>query len=314
MKNGFEVRFILESHLWFLYALGIIQVACLPFHVIARTLIHLDNHKILQIKGGNDESRKCANEELKSNSRDLNHIKLCGLKAEKFIPIVILCNIVFNAAFIIFMETFFDVTKHGKTIWLVALPFASTIPLLCVLAGAKLRFRNHKIIGVVKLNIIADSLQIFGFLLIPLSMFIFLGSSSICPRPDCDRLAYISINLVFTMNLIILCNMTGMMFGEIQDRMHRVIAYNKKKCTQFLPVMVLLLSWGWPFFTYWGPMYMRRSAFVTTYQESSIIKLPIVMIHLSKNENSKLFDSENSFYNDEIFLSFKQSIDYYVSK
>ena len=45
-----------------------------------------------------------------------------------------------------------------------------------------------------------------------------------------------------------------------------------------------------------------------------IIKLPIVMIHLSKNENSKLFDSENSFYNDEIFLSFKQSIDYYVSK
>ena len=91
MKNGFEVRFILESHLWFLYALGIIQVACLPFHVIARTLIHLDNHKILQIKGGNDESRKCANEELKSNSRDLNHIKLCGLKAEKFIPIAILC-------------------------------------------------------------------------------------------------------------------------------------------------------------------------------------------------------------------------------
>ena len=81
----------------------------------------------------------------------------------------------------------------------------------------QITFRNHKIIGVVKLNIIADSLQIFGFLLIPLSMFIFLGSSSICPRPDCDRLAYISINLVFTMNLIILCNMTGMMFGEIKE-------------------------------------------------------------------------------------------------
>ena len=45
-----------------------------------------------------------------------------------------------------------------------------------------------------------------------------------------------------------------------------------------------------------------------------IIKLPFVMIHLSKNQKSNLFDSQNSFYNDEIFLSFKQSIDYYASK
>ena len=80
--------------------------------------------------------------------------------------------------------------------------------------------------------------------------------------------------------------MTGMVFGEIKDRMHRVIAYNKKKCTQFLPVMVLLLSWGWPFFTYWGQNYMRRSAFVTTYQESSIIKLPYA--NNAKNATSEV--------------------------
>ena len=60
---------------------------------------------------------------------------------------------------------------------------------------------------------------------------------------------------------------------QVQNRISRLIGACKKGWVQLVPVMVLLMSWAWPFFTYWGPMYIRRSAFITTYQDTSIIKI-----------------------------------------
>ena len=46
----------------------------------------------------------------------------------------------------------------------------------------------------------------------------------------------------------------------------------------------------------------------------NIIELKYVIIQLDKNETIKLFSGNKNIYNEDIFKSFEQALDYYVSK
>merc|ERR1711991_772 len=80
------------------------------------------------------------------------------------------------------------------------------------------------------------------------------------------------------------------MYGEVKDRINNVLAHHKK-VTQFAAAFVLLMNWAWPFFTYWGQLYMRRAAFITTYQGTSIIKVRIQ--NVTKFVSDPLYENGN---------------------
>jgi hypothetical protein len=271
MNKTFHPNLIITSHLWFLYALAGITLACLPFHIIARTIVIDDGIVISSKKNGNDEdaSAKSAG-------------KVAGLSKSAYIPITIIIVIILNVAYGLIMDIVFSVAKTGRASWLLALPFCNTVPLILLYIGARIRKVEKKILpallhdGNKPVNdMLANYIQLFAFLLIPMSMFFFLGSSPICSRPSpCPTYPFLNVNFVYTLNLILMCNLTGIMYGEVKDRVNNVVAYHKN-VTQFLTTFVLLMSWAWPFFTYWGQLYMRRAAFITTYQDTSVIKIMV---------------------------------------
>ena len=62
--------------------------------------------------------------------------------------------------------------ENGRGTWLFAVPFCGTMPLLFLYIGATIRKTKTMIISAkFNNNMVADFIQVFGCLLIPMSMF-----------------------------------------------------------------------------------------------------------------------------------------------
>merc|ERR1712023_343418 len=110
------------------------------------------------------------------------------------------------------MDIVFSVAKTGRTSWLLALPFCYTVPLIVLYAGARIRKVEKKILPALLHDgnkpgndMLANYIQMFALLLLPMSMFLFLGSSPICGRPrPCPKYPFLNVNFVYTLNLILM--------------------------------------------------------------------------------------------------------------
>ena len=287
-REEFTADFILFSHLWFLIVLAGITIGCLPFHIIARTIIMDDDIVFNQQQngengGGEDDTKHDTTGNNNNNNNKIIEEKkqLCGLNKNIYIPIALLINVIVISVFPIIFDVVFNVMENGRGTWLFAVPFCGTMPLLFLYIGATIRKTKTMIISAkFNNNMVADFIQVFGCLLIPMSMFFFLGTSPICSLPSPCPSQYMSVNFTYNLNLVAMCNLCGQLYGEIRERVNRVVN-QYIDWTHALAVFVLLMSWAWPFFTYWGPIYMRRTAFLTTYQEKS--KFPIYDFHNSSS-------------------------------
>ena len=231
------VGLFLFSHLWFLWALALIQLACLPFCVMARFVL--------------DRTVPWTQEK------------------KKMFGIMFAVNLVFNVVFAVVMEVLFHLLDDGRGAWLFALPFVSHVPLAFYYLG-NLLLRNavgqDGGEGNSRNGFYADLLHLFGSLLVPLSSFIFLGANDVCPLSICKKYQWVSQNLVYALDLIIVCNLTGFVAGETRPQFQRVMTATK--WNELVPILALLVSCFWPHFTYWAPQYIRRTMFLMTYQST----------------------------------------------
>ena len=103
---------------------------------------------------------------------------------------------------------------------------------------------------------LADCLQVLAAFFVPLAMFFILGAHD-ASAPGINFV--FTVNLFYSITVAISCNITGITFGEVREQCERVIS--KTSWTKFLAVFALLMSWAWPFFTYWGWKYIKGSGF-----------------------------------------------------
>jgi len=67
------------------------------------------------------------------------------------------------------------------------------------------------------------------------------------------------------------CHLLGFCAGEIIPNVMRFVAYCKNKGG--VAIFVLLMSSFWPYFTYWGPHYLRRNAMIKVYQSEPMYQI-----------------------------------------
>jgi hypothetical protein len=247
--KSFSIGLVLFSHLWFLWALALIQLATLPFCVMARSLT--DDAKLLYSQ---------------ALMVDATHRKgpLWSEEKKKMFWMMLGINVVFNVVFAVVMELMFGLLDKGRGAWLFGLPFASNVPiLLFVLANIVLKATKNVLF--------ADILFMAGGALCPLSTFLFFGVNSVCSVEECGRFSFLSQNLNYSLNIIVICSLSGFVFGELQPMFQRILAATKLH--ELLGILGLLFSCFWPYFTYWAPQYIRTTGFLMTYQEFPKIAL-----------------------------------------
>ena len=275
MNKAFTVDYFFFSHLWFIWALAAFTAGCLPYHILLRTLIIVDREVSVKLL------RQFKKEDhLVTAEQGPGHTRICGLKRQVYVPLVIVGNILLVTLYGIIWDLLFGVLKSGRIWWLLHLPIISVLTPTLVWIGTKVRSLSTKD-NFDSMMFLADCLQVMAALLVPLAMFFILGAHDACPNSKCSQNTFFTVNLFYSITVAISCNMAGITFGEVREQCERVIS--KTSWTKFLAVFALLMSWAWPFFTYWGWKYMKGSGMLKMYQYESNTNVTEVPDPLYKN-------------------------------
>lgn len=141
--------------------------------------------------------------------------------------------------------------------WLVAIPISTIITLFLLWApGTSGHIRNI--------------LKVISTIWIASSTF-FAATHPVCPLPGtldstvvCGRFDMLTKNLFQAILIIFHCYLAGFCASEVEPYAKDLFS----RVAKGISVMVLLLSLYWPYFTYWGPNYIRENAFLKTYQSA----------------------------------------------
>ena len=164
MNKEFTVDYFFFSHLWFIWALAAFTAGCLPYHILLRTLVMDDKEVSVSLLR---EFMK--NEKLVAAEQDSEQTRVCGLKKQLYLPMIIGGNISWLRYTVSFGTCSLAYSKVEDR-WLRIYNH------FCINAdwyglGQRSDFCLPKIIS--SMMFLADCLQVLAAFFVPLAMFLF---------------------------------------------------------------------------------------------------------------------------------------------
>eukprot|EP00293_Proteomonas_sulcata_P021204 CAMPEP_0184289124 /NCGR_PEP_ID=MMETSP1049-20130417/1572_1 /TAXON_ID=77928 /ORGANISM="Proteomonas sulcata, Strain CCMP704" /LENGTH=325 /DNA_ID=CAMNT_0026595781 /DNA_START=345 /DNA_END=1320 /DNA_ORIENTATION=- len=102
-----------------------------------------------------------------------------------------------------------------------------------------------------------------------------LAVHEICPIPHCGEWDSLSVNTAQAVVLVVICYLTGFLVTESLDSIEAVLSGPP---LAGMAVTAYLLSSYWPVFTFWGEQFIRKNAWLITYQEVEVYPLSPVSV------------------------------------